>query len=89
MFNNREMSENKIYKIQNWKYKAQTIYSGNGTQYNIFDNPNGEQVLFAIRYWSEITPIEIIKIKGITWVKIKTREQNYGWLKSHFIEFHR
>jgi hypothetical protein len=88
IFDDKEIIENEIYEVQNLEYKAQTIYSENGTHFNIFDNPNGGQVLFSVKYWTKIEPIEIFSINGIFFVKIKTKENKIGWIKSCYIELY-
>jgi hypothetical protein len=88
MFNNKMPIENKIYEVQNLDYKIRTIYTGDGTYFNIFGNPNKDKVLFAIKYWTEIEIIEIIRIEGIFFVKIKTKENEMGWIKASFIELY-
>jgi hypothetical protein len=88
MFNKKEILENKIYPIENFEYKARTIYTENGTHFNIYANPNEEQVLYAIKYWTKIEIIEIINIEGIFLAKIKPKEKETGWINAFFIELY-
>jgi hypothetical protein len=85
MFNNKEILEDEIYVIHNFKYKSRVIYSEGETFFSIYDGPNGKQI-FSIKYWTKVIPIEIIKNNDATWVKIKTEDQNQGWIKSFFLE---
>jgi hypothetical protein len=88
MFNNKEILENNIYTIQNLEYKARIIYLEEGTYFNIYDNPNGEQ-LFSIKYWTKIIPIEIMKTDTSIWINIETKDYDRGWIESCFIELYR
>jgi hypothetical protein len=85
MFNNNKILDEKIYAIQDTDYKARIIYSELGTHFGIYESPTGK-ILFHLKYWTEIMPIEIISLNGNIWVKIKTKENKIGWIKSQFIE---
>jgi hypothetical protein len=85
---NKEILENKFYSLQNLEYKARMTYQQGETYFNIYDNPSGEQ-LFALKYWTKIVPIEIMKTNGNIWIKVETKDHNYGWVKSCFIELYR
>jgi|TergutMp193P3_1026864.scaffolds.fasta_scaffold206289_1 hypothetical protein len=88
VFNDNEILDEKIYEIQDTDNKARIIYSGSGTHFGIYENPDGK-ILFHLKYRTEIVPIEIISSNGIIWVKVETNDNRIGWIKSHFIEIKR
>jgi len=85
IFKGEKIMDDKTYILIDIDYKTRIIYSELGTSFNLYDNPNGN-ILLSIKYWTEIKPLEIISSDGIIWVKTKTKDNQLGWIKSHFIE---
>jgi hypothetical protein len=88
LFNNEEILENNFYSFNSLKYKARIIYSGLGTHFNIYDNQNKDKLLFSLKYWTIIEPIEFVKINEEIMVKIKTKDNRIGWINGNFIELY-
>ena len=87
IFINKEILENNIYQIGNLNYKKiRIIYDDEGTYSSIYENPNNNNKIFDIKYWTKIIPIEIIFINGKFWVNIKTKDNRNGWVKAKYIE---
>jgi len=85
VFGGEKILDNRTYKLSGFEHKTRTLYSEGGTYYNLFDNPNGNN-LFRIKYRTEIKPTEIICSNGIIWVKVETKDNRCGWIKSCYIE---
>jgi hypothetical protein len=86
IFNAKEILDDKIYVIEKIKSEARITYTELGTLFRVYDSPNKDEMLFELKYWTKINPIEIININGNIWVKIETKDNRVGWIKSQYIE---
>jgi hypothetical protein len=86
IFSGKKLLENKIFTIEN---EARIIYDEEGTFFSIYDNPDESKILFKLKYRTKIIPLEIISFNGNLWVKIKTKDDRIGWIKSCYIELYK
>jgi hypothetical protein len=76
---------NDIYKK---KYKVRLIYSEMGTRFSIYENFNMNNILFDLKYWTIVNPIEIMCNKESNMVKIITEDNRTGWINAYFLELY-
>lgn len=81
-----EIIEDSSYKLGIMDCKFRIILQKEATHYSVYNNPYTKEILFRLKYKTEITPIEVIKIENNFWVKIKTYDNKIGWIKSQYIE---
>jgi hypothetical protein len=89
IFDGKEILDEKIYVIKKLKFKTRITYTERGTYFRVYNNPNEDEMLFELKYWTKISPIEIISINGNILVKIETKGNRVGWISSQYIEIHR
>jgi hypothetical protein len=85
---NKTILENSIYPIEYLEYNARIIYSGGETYFGVYEDINNENIIFHLKYWTIVEPVEIINMNGKYLVKIKTRDNRFGWINAHYIELY-
>jgi len=88
IFDDKEILNDKTYIVENLNFKARIIYPDKGTYVRVYDNPNQDEIICELKYFTRINPIEIIKTNGDIWVKIETKDNRVGWICSNYIEVH-
>jgi hypothetical protein len=86
--NNREITVDRIYNIENIKNKTKIIVEKEATHYGVYNNPNEPKPEFHLKYRTEIKLIEFIKIEENIFVKIGTKENRIGWIEAKYIDLY-